>query len=79
MLLGSDMPGPDGEALVSGNAVALSLTCGTAEEMDTFFEKLSSGGQVIRAPHEFFAGKIAALKDRFGMSWILYYSKEPQS
>ncbi|KAA2243256.1 VOC family protein [Chitinophaga agrisoli] len=79
LLLGSDMPSPDGDALVNGNAVALSLTCATPEEMDTFFEKLAAGGQVIRAPHEFFAGKIAALKDRFGMSWILYYSTMPQS
>jgi len=44
LLSGSDMVGPEG--IVKGNAVTLSLDCGSEEEIHTLFSKLSSGGNV---------------------------------
>ncbi|MBW4891795.1 VOC family protein [Mucilaginibacter sp. HMF5004] len=73
LLLGSDMPSPEGSQ--KGNHVSLSLTCSSAEEMNIFFSKLSAGGQATRPPHDFFAGMIAALTDKFGINWILYFEK----
>lgn len=72
LLLASDMEAMEVHERVNGNAITLSLTCDTREELDSFFEKLSAGGTVVRAPHEFFAGTIAALKDKFGFDWLFY-------
>ncbi|NML38481.1 VOC family protein [Chitinophaga sp. G-6-1-13] len=67
LLLASDM----GEN-PSGNNICISLTCDTSEELVEAFEKLSAGGERTRPVHDFFAGKIAALKDKYGFDWILY-------
>lgn len=69
VLLASDMGGKD---LVHGNNVFLSLTCTSRNEIDAFFKNLSAGGQVTRPLHDFFAGMIGALTDKYGISWLLY-------
>jgi len=68
-LLGSDMVEPDG--LSKGNNVSLSLICSTTEEIETFFEKLSIGGKVKYPLHNFYAGKIGGVVDKFGINWML--------
>jgi PhnB protein len=72
LLIGSDMPSPEGPA--TGNHVSLSLTCDAGEITD-YFTKLAEGGVATRPVHEFFAGYIAALTDKYGMNWILYANK----
>ncbi len=71
LLMGSDM---SAEPLVIGNTISLSLNCSTEEEMESFFSKLSAGGNVTHPIHDFFAGKLAALTDKYGVSWLFYYN-----
>ena len=70
VLYGSDMSSPGGP--MEGNTVWLSLNCSTYEELDNFYEKLSKGGTRVREPHDFFAGRMAVLNDKYGKGWMLY-------
>jgi PhnB protein len=70
MLLGSDMG--MGE-MIEGNTISLSLTCDSPEELNDCFNKLAAGGNVTHPVHDFFAGKLGTLTDRFGKNWMLYY------
>lgn len=71
VLLASDMKGPN--ASIRGNMISLALACRSQQEIETFFQKLSSGGQVIHPLHAFFDGTIGALTDKYGMHWVLKY------
>lgn len=71
--MGSDMMGA---RLKPGNSVALCLNCSSDEEINDFFDKLSEGGQVITPLHQSFWGATyGELTDRFGMLWMLNYTK----
>jgi PhnB protein len=70
VLLGSDMS--DGAEHHANGIITLSLTCSGPDEMITVFDKLADGGTVRQKPHEFFAGMIGALTDRFGIQWMFY-------
>jgi len=74
VLLGSDIAGRD--ALVNGNTISLSLNCSSEEEIKTFFSNLSAGGQVVHPLHEFFAGTMGTLTDRFEKDWLLYHERK---
>lgn len=74
VLLGSDLSGPGG--LIKGNTISLSLNCSSEEEIKKFFSNLSSGGQVAHPLHEFFAGTMGTLTDKFEKDWLLYYEKK---
>jgi len=71
VLLASDMGDPTLKG-IENTTIQLSLNCTTKEELQTHFSQLSRGGQVIREPHEFFAGTMAALTDKYGKSWMFY-------
>ncbi|GAA0549811.1 VOC family protein [Chitinophaga japonensis] len=71
LLMASDLCGP--EERVNGNTVALSLTCDSEEQMQAFFSNLSAGANVTHPIHDFFAGKMGALTDKFGLQWTFYY------
>lgn len=75
LLLGSDMGGTG----ISGNIISLSLSCSSEEELTRLFTNLSSGGQVTRPLHDFFAGKIGALTDKFGLNWLFYFDKNQKN
>src|SRR5215831_9681863 len=45
LLMGTDCSAPGG--FRHGNNIALSLNCGSEEEINTFFSKLSAGGKII--------------------------------
>lgn len=77
VLLGSDMSGPGG--LIKGNTISLSLNCSSEEEIKRFFSNLSSGGQVVHPLHEFFAGTMGTLTDKFEKDWLLYYEKKQRT
>jgi len=70
VLYASDMGLPGGNT--EGNTVLLSLNCSSYEELDDFYEKLSAGGIRVREPHDFFAGRMAVLTDRFGKGWMFH-------
>ena len=74
LLMASDMI--DAEGRKNGNAIALSLNCGSAEEIKTLFAKLASGGQITSAlKEEFWGGMFGTLTDKFGNEWLLNYEK----
>jgi PhnB protein len=74
LLMGSDMIGPEG--FVKGNTVALSLNCSSEEEINTFFNTLSDGGQIIHPlKMEFWGAIFGVFTDKYGMRWMLNYEK----
>ena len=75
-IMGSDMMGA---RLKPGNSVAFCLNCSSDEEINDFFDKLSSGGQVITPLHQSFWGSTyGELTDKFGMLWMLNHTKTNQ-
>jgi PhnB protein len=74
VLLGSDLV--SNGSLVKGNTISLSLNCSTEEEIKTFFKKLSSGGQVVHPLHQFFAGTMGTITDKFEKDWLLYFERK---
>ncbi|GGB17674.1 VOC family protein [Puia dinghuensis] len=73
LLLGSDMIGAN---IKQGNSVALCLNCSTDQEINTFFNNLSAGGEIRMPLHQSFWGSTyGELTDKFGMNWMLNYTK----
>ncbi len=74
LIMGSDMIGPEGFTM--GNNIALSLNCSSDEEINSFFSKLSEGGQVFTPLQQMFWGAtFGTLTDKFGIRWMLNYDK----
>ena len=68
----------DGQELIALNggphfkfteAISLSVDCKTQDEVDTFWDKLSAGGQ---------QGQCGWLKDKYGLSWQIVPSVLPE-
>jgi PhnB protein len=73
IVMGSDMMG---SRLKPGNSIALCLHCSSNEELNKCFDRLSAGGHVTMPPHQSFWGGIyGELTDRYGVSWMLNYTK----
>jgi PhnB protein len=68
-LLASDRIEPQG--LLKGNNISLSLNCSNQVEIESFFNKLSSGGKIKYPLHDFYDGKIGGIEDKFGINWLL--------
>jgi PhnB protein len=76
VLMGSDMMGTK---LVKGNDVSLCLNCQREDEIVTFFTRLSAEGVVKTPLHQSFWGATyGELTDKFGMNWMLNYSKDQE-
>ena len=65
-----------------GNNIAMCLSCGSDEEINTLFAKLGEGGTIVDPLAEmFWGGKFGTLIDRFGTEWMFNFdkaaSKEP--
>lgn len=77
VLMASDMLA--NTELVQGNNFSLSLNCSSEEEINHFFDRLSAGGQVIEPVKvQFWGALFGILKDKFGITWMLNYDKNPQ-
>ncbi len=75
-LMGSDMSGPEG--LITGNTIALSIGCGSEEELHAAYAALSAGGDATFPPQkEFWGGIFCTLNDRYGIEWLLNYTPTP--
>lgn len=75
ILLGSDIVPEIG--LIKGNAVSLSLNCGSVEEITICYEKLSLGGKKDHALENTFWGAVFGnLIDKYGNQWLLNYSSK---
>lgn len=74
VLMGSDMVSKKG--LVSGNAVSLSLSCSSEDEIRNCYKLLSAGGTQDHALENSFWGALFGdLTDKFGNHWLLNYDK----
>ncbi len=75
VLLGSDMVAPTG--LVRGNAVSLSLSCNSEEEIKVCYHRLSAGGKVDHPLEDTFWGALFGdLTDKFGNHWLLNFNRD---
>ena len=73
VLMASDMMGNN---VKSGNSISLCLNCSSDEEINSFFNNLSTDGNVVEPLHQSFWGAtFGSLTDKFGVSWIFNYSK----
>lgn len=75
ILMGSDMVGENG--LKKGNAVSMVINCSSDEEIRSFYEKLSAGGNKDHALEKSFWGAtFGDLTDKYGNHWLLNYEKK---
>lgn len=77
VLLASDGRGLEEAVNPADNAFSLSLSCGSEEELKNYFSNLSGGGSVIFPLHDFFAGRMGVLRDKFGVKWTIGYYPSP--
>lgn len=78
VLMGSDMS--DAEGIVKGNNIALSLNCSSEQEIKSFFDSLSAGGEIIHPlREEFWGATFGVFTDKFGIRWMLNYDKNIQA
>jgi PhnB protein len=77
IIMASDMVSEQG--LTQGNNVSLMLNCSSEEEISTFYQKLSDGGDA-RHPLEntFWGALFGGLTDKFGILWLLNFDKTKQ-
>lgn len=60
-------------------AISFMVSCDSKEEVDQLFEKLSPNGKVLMELGEYpFSPRYAWLEDKYGLSWQIIYSTEPQ-
>ena len=77
VIMGSDMQEPGG--FTKGNNIALSLSCSSDEEINTFFSKLSEGGKISHnLVQSFWGATFGVLTDKYGIRWMLNYDKKQQ-
>lgn len=73
LLMASDMIAPGAE-FIKGNNYALSVNCGSEEEINSLFEKLSRGGEVIDPlKTQFWGAVFGVLNDKYGIRWMFNY------
>lgn len=75
VLMGSDMVTTSG--LIRGNAVSLSLTCDSEEELHTVYQNLVKDGTADHPIEVSFWGALFGdLTDKYGNHWLLIYNKK---
>lgn len=74
ILMASDMLGRN---TIAGNNVMLCINCSSEEEINSFFTQLSAGGKIHDPLQQSFWGAtFGKLTDKFGIHWMLNYSKK---
>ncbi|MEP7256430.1 MAG: VOC family protein [Ferruginibacter sp.] len=74
LLMGTDCVPPPG--LIRGNSVSLSLNCSSEEEIRSYYEKLSAGGNTTHPLEDTFWGAVfGGLTDKYGNHWLLNFNK----
>ena len=60
--------------LASGDRIQMVLDLDTEDRLRTAFDKLKAEGKVVQELHEVFWGALfGSVKDKFGITWQLYY------
>lgn len=73
-IMASDMRG---NKISMGNNVILCINCTNGEELNSFFNNLSSGGTIQEPLHQTFWGATyGKLTDKYGIHWMFNYSKK---
>ena len=76
LLMATDCSAP---GFQQGNNIALSLSCSSEEEINTFYSKLAEGGKIIDTLKvQFWGAMFGVLDDKFGIRWMLNYDKNQQ-
>jgi PhnB protein len=71
-IMGSDMRKDE---LSDGNTVKLCVNCKSEEEINSFFSKLSAGGQITQPLADMpFGSKFGSLTDKYGKLWLFEYA-----
>ncbi|HET7629959.1 MAG TPA: VOC family protein [Candidatus Saccharimonadales bacterium] len=75
-LMGSDVMSNQAGRIV-GNVFSLAINCGSAEELQKYFDGLSAGGKVVWPVRDSEWGDVfAQVVDKFGLQWMLNYHGE---
>ncbi|HTE24648.1 VOC family protein [Flavitalea sp.] len=75
LLMASDIVSENG--LNKGNAVSLTLNCGSEKEIRSCYKKLSTGGLATHPLEDTFWGALfGGLTDKFGNHWLLNFNKK---
>lgn len=76
-LMGSDSPPSSGQPIAFGNHSYIYLETNSKEEADGYFAGLAEGGVAEMTMQDTFWGAyFGSLKDRFGIQWMVSYTKE---
>jgi len=79
-LMGTDALESMGHKLLSGNNIQLSIETDSKDEVDKIFKGLSAGGKVTMPLADTFWGAyFGMVTDRFGVQWMVSYSKPQQT
>ena len=71
-LMASDMVGPEG--FTKGTNFSVSVNCDSEEEINSFYEAVSSGGTVIDPlKKQFWGALFGVVTDKFGIRWMFNY------
>jgi PhnB protein len=68
VVMASDTMSPKGVA--RGNTISLSINGTSKQEIETYFSRLSEGGNVTHALEQMFFGTYGDFTDKFGIDWI---------
>ena len=67
---------PTGSSVVIGDNINLSVSMGDKEEVKRIFDALKNGGEVsMELQPTFFCELYGIVKDKFGMTWQISYTK----
>lgn len=78
VLMATDLVSDQG--LIRGNAVSLTLSCSSEEEIQNCYTKLCKGGAASHPLTNNFWGVLSGdLQDKYGNHWILHYRQESAS
>lgn len=76
ILMGSDSVGEWAPKTVIGNNISLSITAGSTEDADRFFNGLSKGGNVTMPMNKTFWGDYFGMcTDKFGINWMIGFNE----
>jgi PhnB protein len=72
ILMGCDSTQADGQEIIFGDNISLSVNIDNKEEADRLFNELSVGGQIKMAMSQTFWGSyFGVFTDRFGINWLI--------
>lgn len=77
MLMASDIVPSMGHKLIVGNNNYVSIFPDSREQADTFFNKLSAGGEVeMPMADQFWGDYFGSLVDKFGIRWMINFPSQ---